>query len=399
MDIELLQPDRLMDWGRRIDLPEGALDALLEIARQVAADEGLLGIFRAAHEQTALRGVWYREPEDLQIDPLVPARFGPRASLFYLLVYLAALPYTEQSYRRRGIDPAIFAATMVDFRLWLLEAYEAHGDWRFEQFHWLCHHLAGELFRLGRLQFMLGEFDGGVTALARRPVSGLSCDASRPAPEIVLLADPGLPLRADGYAQDAGDLPPSGQPWLPVFEAGPQGWRGHVISPLGRALPRPDFFPAAEWEVALQKGDPILDMHIARGASFSPAECQDSLRQAFAFFARHAPERPFKAGYCHTWFFSPQLQHILPPESNIVRFQREFYLYPFAGKLAFLWAYVFGQKYPTPDGAPRDTRLRRAVLDWLEGGGEIFDLPGVMFHGPEAWGEQPYMRRWERRPG
>ncbi len=149
----------------------------------------------------------------------------------------------------------------------------------------------------------------------------------------------------------------------------------------------------------MQKGDTVLDMHIARGASFTPAECQDSLRCAFDFFARYEPGRPFKAGYCHTWFFSPQLQQILPPESNIVAFQREFYLYPFAGKSAFLWAYVFGQKYPTPAGAPRDTRLRRAVLDWLEGGGEIFDLPGVMFHGPEAWGQQPYMRRWERRPG
>jgi len=402
MDIELLQHDRLMEWGRRINLPEGALEALAEIARQTADEPALLNVFRAAYEQTALRGEWYREPEDLHIDPLAAERLGQRVSLFYLLVYLAALPCAEQMYRRRGIDTAIFDATMIDFRLWLLDAYEAHGEWRFEQFHWLWHHLSGELFRLGRLQFRIGEFEDGVTVLGRKQAAagdgGAGRRGNQAVPEVVLLADPDVPLREDGYAHGAGDLPPAGEPWRPVLEAGPDGWLGHVISPFGKAQRQPAFFPTAEWEVILRRGDPVLDMHIPRGGGFSPEACRDSLTRAFEFFARFEPERPFKAAYCHTWFFSPQLQQILPPESNIVSFQREFYLYPYAGKLAFLWAYVFGQKYPTPAGAPRDTRLRRSALEWLENGGEIFDLPGLMFHGPEAWGQQPYMRRWERQP-
>jgi hypothetical protein len=37
------------------------------------------------------------------------------------------------------------------------------------------------------------------------------------------------------------------------------------------------------------------------------------------------------------------------------------------------------------------------VLDWLEAGGEIFDLPGVRFHPPEEWGSQPYMREWDSK--
>ena len=100
--------------------------------------------------------------------------------------------------------------------------------------------------------------------------------------------------------------------------------------------------------------------------------------------------------YCHTWFFTPQLQTLLPPESAIVKFQREFYLYPFPGNIGFLWSFVFGEKYPDPFTAPRDTSLRRAVLDWIGQGKEIFDLPGIMFHTPEEWGTQPYMRQWDR---
>jgi len=35
------------------------------------------------------------------------------------------------------------------------------------------------------------------------------------------------------------------------------------------------------------------------------------------------------------------------------------------------------------------------VLDWLGQGKELFDLPGVCFHGPDEWGSQPYMREWD----
>jgi hypothetical protein len=126
-------------------------------------------------------------------------------------------------------------------------------------------------------------------------------------------------------------------------------------------------------------------------------DCAESLRQAFQFFARHFPERPFQACYCHTWFFSPQLQQILSAESNIVRFQREFTLFPFAGKLGFLWFYVFGEGVKERAAAPSHTALQKAVLNWIDQGGEVFDLPGVMFHGPEAWGTQPYMRAYESR--
>ena len=134
-----------------------------------------------------------------------------------------------------------------------------------------------------------------------------------------------------------------------------------------------------------------------RNDRFSMEDCQELLRQAFQFFARYYPERPFKACFCHTWFFSPQLQQIVPLESNIVRFQREFYLFPFAGKLGFLWFYVFGEGVKDRASAPDKTSMQRAVLNWIDNGGEIFDLPGVMFHGPDEWGTQPYMRRFEAK--
>jgi hypothetical protein len=220
--------------------------------------------------------------------------------------------------------------------------------------------------------------------------------------DFVLLADPEQSLRPDGCAYGAGkshhdnDVM-TAEAWKPLYEKSAVGWRGQLVSPYGRVRSQTVYLPRAEWDLILQHGDTVLDLHIPRKDPLSAETCGDSYRQALEFFPRIFPERSWKALYCHTWFFTPQLQSFLPPESSIVKFQREFYLFPFPGSVGFLWSFVFGEKYPDPATAPRDTSLRRAVLDWIGQGKEIFDLPGVMFHSPEVWGTQPYMGRWDRK--
>jgi len=397
VEIEILNEERLRYWCALIDLPEAAVAELAEVARAVRADAALGAIFAEFHKKTAVRGEWNRAWSALPVDPGVEAALGARAALFYLLAYLAAIPYTEREYRRRGIDLAIMRATLGDIRTWLVHEYELSGVWTFRQFMWIWRHLACELFRLGRLQFVLEPFEWGVHAFRRRGGA-----------EICLLANPDLPLRGDGYAFHAGRMQPGNpyyhstwQPpdpqtaWNAIFESQAGGWRGNPVSPYGVVLKDSIFLPSADWELALQNGDTVLELHIPRKDPFNVEACRDSLRQAFQFFGTYFPERPFKAACCHTWFFTPQLQQLLPAESNIVRFQREFNLIPIPGSPAFLWSYVFSEKVDSLAAAPRDNALRRAVLDWLEKGGELFDLAGVMFHDPQAWGSQPGMRRWD----
>jgi len=396
MVIELLDDVGLRAWGARLALPEAAVDELAAVAQMVREDETLSAIFAEFHLKTAVEGRWHREWTPLPFDERVQAVLSERVSLFYLLAYLAALPYAEREYRRRGIGMDIFLATMSDLRIWFCHEYDLDGNWTFRQFSWVWRHLSCELFRLGRMQYMLKPFDGSVSAYRRRGTG-----------EIRLLAGAEMLLRPDGNALGAGRTRPEdpffqdrSQPidevWSPVFEARRDGWWGHPVSPYGCVLKDPRLLPCADWEPVLQPGDTVLDMHIPRKDPFTLEACRDSLRQAYEFFGQQAPDRPFKAGYCHTWFFTPQLNQILPPESNILRFQREFYLYPFPGTPAFLWDYVFGEKVRSLAQAPRDTSLRRSVLDWLKGGGEMFDLAGVTFHGPEEWGSQPYIARWDQ---
>jgi hypothetical protein len=381
MEIEILQEDRLRTWCGWLKMPPGAVEALSNIARLVREDEKLFQIFSSLYEKTSLRGEWYQDWGDFPLDPAVTGQLGEaNATLFYLLVYMAALPHAAREYRRLGISREILYDTLYDITIWLNNAYDVHGVWSFYQLPWITRHLECKLFRLGRLQFALEPFEGHIMAFRHRS-SG----------RVLLLGDPTTPLRADGYAEGAGGKAPvDDERWFAVFEATPAGWRGNRIAPQGYTLREEVFLLRSEWEPVLKHGDTILDMHIPRGEKMTLESCHDSLSRAFTFFSEHWSERPFKGAYCHTWFFTPQLQQMLPPESNLVRFQREFYLYPFPGGPSFLWDYVFGAKFTDPATAPRDTFLRQATLDWLADGKELFDLPGVMLHHPDQWGTQPY---------
>jgi hypothetical protein len=390
MEIELLEPMRLRAWCTRLQIPDGAVDIMEAMIAEIQADPRLNEIFQQFHEKYAIRGEWTTDWTPLEVDPFVQEKFGPNTSLYYLLAYLSAMPYTEREYNRRGISLEILDHTFLDFSIWMRRAHEMHGDWRFEQFPWMNLHFSMQLYRLGRLQFRLAPYEGHATAF-RSKHNG----------QIVLMCGPGEKLRRDGYAYGAGlkspSIPsgPDGQPtpeeeaWETVFEESEQGWLGHMVHPLGYAKREACLLEKADWELYLKQGDTILDLHIPRGGPLTPEECRKSFLWASEFFAQYDPGRPYKATFCHTWFFTPQLQQILGPHSNIVRFQREFSLFPYPGGPGFLWGYVFGEKYPDLATCPRDNSMRRAVLDWVENGGELFDLPGLMFHGPDEWGTQP----------
>ena len=87
---------------------------------------------------------------------------------------------------------------------------------------------------------------------------------------------------------------------------------------------------------------------------------------------------------------------VLAPTSNMVRFQAEVYLVPsWLDKEELLHA-AFHRGLPADlREAPRDTGLRRALVETLEAGREIEAAAGGCFLRPEdlRWGEQVYRRQ------
>src|SRR5262249_15556855 len=116
-----------------------------------------------------------------------------------------------------------------------------------------------------------------------------------------------------------------------------------------------------------------------------------SLEEASRFFAACLPAHQFVAFSCGSWLLDAQLDGLLPPSTNLVRFLRQLYLLPVAWDSRSTLKAIFGTVPPDLRQAPRDTSLRRAVLDHLLEGGQLRGGSGFLLREDlPRWGTDTY---------
>lgn len=370
------------DWG---GLPFEAVPLLRETARRTRENPALLHLAWHCHRLLLDHVADYdnsRIGDWPQLDEVLGADLAP---VFYLLVATSAVPRIRAFHAQRGVPEPVTRATCRGVRH-NAEVYRAfHGRrWgaQLRALYWLRNHSQGDLYEVGRFQYKVRPFREGRNVF-RHAATG----------DVVALVDDGTLLTADGLMNYPTVPPADG--WNARLVEDESGVTGHPIVPTGRVLRCEVHLPRGEWQRVLSGGDPILDVHIPAGGGMGLDVSVASLRAAAEFFTRYFPDRPFRGYACESWIFSPNLEEFLPPESNLVRLEREVYLVPSPSGSPIGLYFIFGDDKVDLATAPRDTSLRRAVIDHLQAGGEL--RVGGMFLLPEEidkFGTQPYRSNW-----
>ncbi len=296
------------------------------------------------------------------------------------LVLLAGVPRLRARHEARGIPAAVTRDTLKDIAIWMEHFHRRQGYWGLQNMGWPTNAMDARLFRLGRLQFIHKAYDGPVRAF--RHADG----------RVTALWGSDIALRRDGYVDGTNDVFDQ-RKWTAMYQMTDREVSGYPVHPQGRVRPRPVTLPLAEWQPVLRPGDSVLDIHIPEDGRMDFDACGASMRQAVDFFTRHFPDKPAaKAFVCGTWFFDAQYRQLLPPMSNIVRFQREFYLWPMLSYDREPFWRVFGEQPADLAAAPRDTALRRAMLDFAQAGGQLRCAGGFCLIDGMAWGSARYQR-------
>ncbi len=321
----------------------------------------------------------------LQKWPVLPPGLHPASDLFYAYVFLAGMPSALELHRSRGVPMDVTRATFSDLPLWLEDFRRKHGRWGLSELQgtgWLYGHLRGRLFRLGRLQFRFEVFQNYRRAYR--------CRADG---RTVLLVESGQTFRPDGRYEGANGITAGADAWVAELHDTAEGITGYPSDPRGFIRRTPVKLPPGEWTAVLAGGDPVLGIHIPAGAPLTPASCGDALRAAAVFFPEYFPEYAARAFTCATWLFDPQLADYLPPESNLVQFQRQFYRYPVPGANdRQIMERVCGRVYERPADMPRATSLQRIVADHMIAGGRWYLTGGCFFAADiSRWGQAPYL--------
>ena len=121
----------------------------------------------------------------------------------------------------------------------------------------------------------------------------------------------------------------------------------------------------------------VLSTHIPRTGPLTPESVDHSFATATRFFATYFPDYPTRDFICSSWLLDPALTAALP-DSNLAAFQRRWQLtgegYPGDADVLF---FVFSRRGTVElDSLPRDTALRRAVVDRLTAGQGWLSLTG-----------------------
>lgn len=319
--------------------------------------------------------------------PALERALGDLAGAFYLLICLDTVPRALRVHQRMGVPAEVSRNTWPQIS-------GMSGNYRrmtggrlgitLSTIAWLRHFTAGELFRIGRFEFM-----------ARPWGADLHVCRSRRTGATVALAPDGMRYNHDGFVDGSAGITDEVGGWTATWREEEDCTLGSPISPLGMAEHRQVRLPKAEWECVLKKGDYTLDMHIPAGGGMTPQRCGESLRGAAPFFRRFFPDRPFRAITSGSWIFNTQLQEIQLSSDNLAAFQRELYLYPiYSGAHDGLW-FIFVQDDFSPATLRRDTSLSRAVADFLAAGnvwrcGAMFFLTDDL----DRFGTQVYRSSW-----
>ncbi|MCD6360148.1 MAG: DUF5596 domain-containing protein [Armatimonadetes bacterium] len=377
-----LQPRFIRDVHEDVYLPSEIALKGVAVAELIARDPALSAL--AWHQHYCLYHVDGYPTELIRAWPYPVPRLGADTGTLYTLVLLSGTPEMVAFHDAHRIPEQVRRDTLAQLR-WGIDKYlQEDGAWglRPHYLNWLMNHFTGRLYHLVRLQFQFNNFFGRIRIYRHRE------DARK-----IALSEPGVRYRADGQVWRNDD--DEAGVWEAMLSEDDAGVTGNPIDPRGFARREPVTLAGEEWELVVSPGDPVLNIHIPTAGPMDYELCRRSFEMVPDFFATHFPEREWRCICCGSWLLNTALQELLPDTSNMVRFQREMYLFPIGMSEQSLVSAIFDETPVDPATAPRDNTLRRAFLERKESGEPLVHGGGGCFIFMEDfdWGAQVYLKQ------
>ena len=269
-------------------------------------------------------------------------------TFFSGIVAMAAYPRIKAYYAERDIPMSVLSDSALALDIWSENYFAKYGVWGCDHGSWLIQHTIPTLFRLGRLEFQFGAFRSSGYTFCRNKKSG----------ELALLAPPELPVADGGYFAQADQK----ADFTTTLVKTEESVTGYPALPNGRLAYQPCTLSLSDWELPFADGDKVINVHIPACAPLEYERTRDSFRICRDFFATYFPGYEYKGFQCGSWLLDSSFPRFLPPESNIVRFQSLFRLFP--APAGNDWQHrerVFGNPELPLDQVPQKTSLQKIL--------------------------------------
>jgi len=129
-----------------------------------------------------------------------------------------------------------------------------------------------------------------------------------------------------------------------------------------------------EFEISKDNDMPTLSVHIPSDSVMTNEALARSYSLAKSFFARQ--NVAYADMFCGTWLLNPILKEILPPESKILNFQKDYEIVELLPDAKSFMKFVFKKEYTDINQLPETTHLQREIKKILLAGGNIGNAKG-----------------------
>lgn len=378
---DMLSENYVSEVANIAGLDHEVMKKLKDVAAEISENLILKRLFLHAHY---LFFISENVPDNLRAKfPDMISVMGDNGPVFLFLLLLSGIPSAKDFFKSRGIPNDVARGAFIDISLWIDNFRRNKGLIGITPriLNWGRCLLMGNVYRLGRLQFGIAPFHGRLYVYRNKITNAVQA-----------LAEGNLTFNSNGQF-DGVDEQYDPNTWKSVLSKDNGKITGNPVSSSGFVRSERISFDLNEWKEALAPGDPVLNTHIPGGVPMTAEACADSFRRALEFFPKYFTDKDFKGWACHSWLLDNQYEQILPEKSNIIKFQREWYLYPTSSSGAESYRLIFGEN-GIKNGikqVPRNSSMQKAVAEFIEKGGKLRSGGGFFLKDEMPYGNQAYI--------
>ena len=315
---------------------------------------------------------------------LTPGCMKEYNELYSFLLLLACVEPSMTQLKDRGVPLEYYENIPHQPLERQLKKLMESGDTNVSDFPWDMNFYTCSIFLMDRFLFIPYRFEDEFT-MYRNKDSG----------KVIALRHAGEEFRRDGQLNGINDVYDLKGKFTSVWKETSDEIRANPINPMGYVKKDTITLIKKDWNIALKKGDLVLALHVPAGPGYTPERLKTSMELAVKFYDQYFPELNIKGFWSESWLYDSRLSLILDYEkSNIVKVQRQFYLYPIQAGDSMLRYEAFGDWKVDPFRVEPKTSLQKAVIEYMKTGARFNNLSMIVLREEvDLIGNNPYLSK------
>lgn len=313
---------------------------------------------------------------------LLPVCMSEYKEFYSFLLLLACVVPSMTMLKERGVPEQYYKDIPFQPMKSQMEKLITSGDTTVSDFPWDMNFYTCSIFLFDRFLFIPYKFEDAFTMVRNRKTK-----------KVIALRDAGEEFRRDGQRNGINQVFDEEGKFLSQWSEDSQEITANPINPMGYVEKDVITIAKSDWDTALSKGDTVLAVHVPSGPGYNPERLKNSMTLALDFYQEYFPEINIKGFWSESWLYDSRLSLVLDNEtSNIIKVQRQFYLYPINEGDGMLRYEAFGDWKADPTKVELKTTLQKATAAYMNTGARFNTLSMIVLKEEvDKVGRMPYI--------